>query len=207
MLSVNEVTSRYEHEYFFEFKGEKYRVHSIVKLTEEGRRYLKFARKEVILTEVFFNPHCKRTCWKYEGKDIKPNIGINNKNTDRPPDELIEEIVMPASAEYASREILGTSSPVYKTNATKHTKKDWEIPELRKAWIIFVLVFIGISIFADWYVQLILRFIASSYFWKYRMAHINAYTTYTHDEDDEMFKKKYHALYGIRSNEEDKNNE
>ena len=121
---------------------------------------------------------------------------------------MIEEVVSPASADYASREILGTASPVYQTEtSTKHSKKDWEIPELRKAWIIFILVFIGISIFADWYVQLILRFAASYYFWQYRKAHLDAYTTYTHNEDDDMIKAKYSALYGIKFHEEDSDNE
>ena len=194
-----------KHEYFFEFKGKKYRVCSVVKLTDEARCYLGAARQEVILTEVYYDHKFDGTFYKYEFKSIKYNVGIINKSTDRLPDEMIEEIVMPASAEYASREILGTASPVYQTEtATKHSKKDWEIPELRKAWIVFILVFIGVSIFADWYIQLILRFIASLYFWNYRKAYVEAYTTYTHDEDNEIFKAKYSALYGIKFDEEDK---
>lgn len=194
-----------KHEYFFEFKGEKYRVHTVVKLTDEARNYLGAWRHEVVLKEVFYDKVLDRTLYKYEFKSIAYNVGIINKSTDRLPDEMIEEIVVPASADYASREILGTSSPVYKTEAaTKHNKKDWEIPEVRKAWIIYILVFIGVSIFADWYVQLILRFLASLYFWSYRKAHIDAYTTFTHDEDDEIIKAKYYALYGIKSQKNDK---
>lgn len=206
MLACMQVTKHYKHDYFFDFKGKKYRVHTIVRLTEEGRFYLGAWRREVILTEQYTNWD-GRLCWKYEFKSISYNIGIINKSTDRPPDDLIEEIVMPASADYASREILGPSSPVYKANATKHTKKDWEIPELKRAWIIYILVFTSMSIFADWYVQLILRFLLSAYFCNYRKAILNAYTTYTHDKDSKMIKKKYETLYGVKANKEEQTNE
>ena len=205
MLACMDGSMGCKQDYFFEFKGEKYRVHSVVRLTEEARMYLGAWRREVILTEIYTDERRNLTLYRYEFKSIKYNVGIINKSTDRLPDEMIEEVITPASADYASRQILGTSSPVYQTEtATKHSKKDWEIPELRKAWIIFILVFIGISIFADWYVQFILRFLASLYFWNYRKAHVDAYTTYTHDEDNEIFKAKYSALYGIKFDEEDK---
>lgn len=203
MLACMQRTDHYEHDYFFKFKGEKYRVHSVVRLTEEGRLYLGAARREVILTEQFTNWN-KSTCWKYEFKSIKYNVGIINKCTDRTPDDLIAEIIMPASADYAAREILGPSSFTYKVNATKHTKKDWEIPELKKAWFVFILVFIGTSVFADWYIQLILRFVAGAYFYNYRKNVLDACTAYIHDEDNEIIKKKYEALYGIKPNKEDK---
>ena len=204
MLTCMDNSKNYKHDYFFEFKGEKYRVHSVVRLTDEAKSYLGAWRHEVILTEVYTDERRNITFYKYEFKSISYNVGIINKSTDRLPDEM-EEIVQPASADYASREILGTSSPVYQIEAaTKHSKKDWEIPELRKAWVVFALVFVGVSIFADWYVQLILRFIASMYFWKYRKAHIDAYTTYTHDEDNEMIKAKYAALYGLKSDNDKK---
>lgn len=205
MLACMDGSMGCRQDYFFEFKGEKYRVHSVVRLTDEARRYLGAWRHEVVLTEVYTDERRNLTLYRYEFKSIAYNVGIINKSTDRLPDEMIEEVVMPASADYASREILGTSSPVYQTEtAIKHSKKDWEIPELRKAWIIFILVFIGISIFADWYIQFILRFLVSLYFWNYRKAHIDAYTTYTHDEDNSMIKAKYSALYGFKFNEEDK---
>ena len=35
-----------DHDYFFEFKGQKYRVHSVVRLTDEARSYLGSMRKE-----------------------------------------------------------------------------------------------------------------------------------------------------------------
>ena len=207
MVLVQYISSHYDHEYFFEFKGEKHRVHSVVRLTEEGRWYLGFARREVILTEVYFNKHRGRTFWKYEGKDMAYNVGILNKSTDRPPDELIEEVVASASAEYASREMFGIDSPAYKTGGIKHTKSDWEIPEVRKGWIIFILVFIGVSLFNPWYVKLIIRIAACWYFGVYRRAYVNAYTTYTHNEDDAIIREKYYALYGIKSNKGDNTNE
>lgn len=204
MLACMDGSMGCRQDYFFEFRGEKYRVHSVVRLTEEARMYLGAWRREVVLTEIYTDERRNLTLYRYEFKSIKYNVGIINKSTDRLPDEMIEEVITPASADYASRQILGTSSPVYKTETvTKHSKKDWDIPELRKAWIIYVLVFIGISIFADLFIQLILRFLVSLYFWNYRKAHIDAYTTYTHDEDNEIFKAKYSALYGIKFDEED----
>lgn len=206
MVVVQELAYKNEHEYFFEFKGQQYRVHSVVKLTEKGRVYLGFARREVILTEVYYYPS-GRKMWKYQGKDIKYNVGIQNKSTDTLPDEIIEEVITPASAEYASREMLGRESSFYQVNGTKHTKKDWEIPELKRAWIVFIVFFVAVSIFQDLILQTILRLIAVWIFSIRRQAYIEAYTTYTHDEDSDIIKHKYHALYGFKINREDDNNE
>ena len=207
MVLIQEVSSHYDHEYFFEFNGEKHRVHSVVRLTEEGRRYLGFARNEVILQEVYFNRHIKRTFWKYEGKDIAYNVGVRCKSTDKTPDELIAEIIASASEEYVSREVFGVDSSVYKTGGIKHTKRDWDIPELRKAWVIFIFIFIGVAIFKDWYIKVIIRLVAGWYFGVYRHTYKKAYTTYTHDEDDEILEAKYYALHGIKSNKGDNANE
>ena len=205
MLACMDYSKKYKHDYFFEFKGEKYRVHSVVKLTEEARLYLGAMRNEVILTEVYYDHHFNRTFYKYEFKSIKYNIDIINKSTDRDPNEMIEEVIMPASTEYTSREIQGVDSPYYKENGTEHTKSDWEIPEVRRAWIIFILVFIVAFIFKDWYIQWIIRIVASVIFGRYRKAFMDAHTVYTHEEDNEILKQKYHALYGIEfDKEEDK---
>jgi len=197
MLSCMDCSKKYKHDYFFEFKDEKYRVHSVVKLTEEARLYLGAMRNEVILTEVYYNHIFNRTLYKYEFKSIKYNVDIINKSTDRTPDEMLEEVIVPASVEYASREIFGIDSPYYKVNAATKTKKDWEIPEVRKGWIILILILIGVSIFKDWYVQLLIRLVACWIFGLYRKSYVDAHTTYTHSEDDEILMQKYHALYGI----------
>lgn len=211
MLMIKNYTAQYKHDYLFEFKGEKYLVHSIVRLTNEARDYLGARRNEVILTEVYYDHIVKRTFYVYQCQGTSYNsIKPINQSTDRLPDEMIEEIVTPATGDYASREIFGIDSPVYKKNGTKHTKKDWEIPEVRRGWIIFILVFIAAFIFQDWYVQLIIRIVAAWVFGKYRQGYVNAYTTYTHDEDDELLKSKYKALYGIygmKFDEEETNNE
>ena len=202
MLITKLYTKDYKHEYWFTFKGEKYRVHSIVKLTEEARWYFGSNSREVILTEEFVNQKGVR-CWKYEYRTLGPNCHITNAVTNRTPDELIEEVVIPAKDEYASREIFGTLSPNY-TTGEKHTPKDWEIPEVRNGWIILILIFIGVAIFKDWYVQLIIRIAAGWIFGLYRQAYVNAYTTYEHPEDLNILKKKYEVLYGIKQKEEDK---
>ncbi len=194
MLMTNMTSSRYKHDYFFEFQGKKYRVHSVVRLTEEGRIYLGAKRREVILTEVFTD-HNSILWWKYEFRSSSYYVYKPiNKATTRSPDELIEEVVMEASENYTERQIFGTDSPLY-TTGKKIVKKDWEIPEVMTGWIIFILVVIGVAIFKDWYVKLLLRGIAGFVFGKYRQAHIDARTTYEHSEDFEMEKKKYEILY------------
>ena len=206
MLMPQLYTKKYEHEYWFDFKGKRYRVHSVVKLTDEGRSYLEMSRKEVILTEVFHSNFGGKKMWTYLGDDIRLHIGVRDKSTDVPPDELIEEVIEAASQEYASREILGANSPYFATGE-KNVPKDWDIPEVKMGWIIFILVFIGAFIFRDWYVQLIIRLIAGIWFFGYRKAQIDARTTYTHNEDDDIIKAKFKALYGLESNEDKDDNE
>lgn len=205
MLICKYWTKDYKHDYFFKFKGNEYRVHSIVRLTEEGKRYLGALSDEVILTECFINWNGKR-CWKYEFKSVEPPFSLVNYSTDKSPNKLIKEIVIPATADYASREILGANSPVYATGI-KHTKKDLEIPELRVAWLVYILVFIGAMIFKDWYVKIIIWFAAGWLLSIYRKYYIDAYTTYTHDEDSKILKKKYEIIYGIKHFKEDNTNE
>jgi len=127
VLTYKDYSKNYKHEYFFKHQGKEYRVNSIVKLTDEAKSYLGSSTKEVILKEVYYNHIIKKLCFKYEFKDIALNVGIVDKSTDRTPDELIEEVVIEASVEYASREIFGTDSPFY-TTGTKQTAKDWQIP-------------------------------------------------------------------------------
>lgn len=206
MIVVQDVSSSRQHEYWFEFNQQQYRVHSIVKLTDSARIDMGFIDNEVILVEVYYGAH-GRKFWKYKGKDVRYNIGVQEKSIDIPPDEIIEEVVMGAPAEYASREILGVDSPVYAKNGTRHTRKDWEIPELRVAWVIFILAFIFVSIFKDWYIQIMLRLFIGHIFGLRRQAYIKAYTTYTHDEDKELLQHKYSVLHGIKYNQKENNNE
>lgn len=198
-------TQDYEHKYFFKFKDKDYRVHTVVKLTDSGRRHLKANKNQVILTEYFID-WTGQDCWSYV-VGYSDSIRMSMKvSTNTPPDELIEEIVLEPSADYVSRELFGQESPVYKTG-TKHTRKDWEIPEVRRGWIVFALVCIGSFILKDWYLRVIISGVAGWVFGQYRKAYIDAYTTYTHDEDTEMLKKKYEVLYGIKFNKGDNNNE
>lgn len=205
MLMYKLLTKNYKHYYSFDFQGKAYLVHSIVRLTDEGQKYLGSSTKEVILTENFIDNNGRRN-WKYEFRSIQLPSHITNASTDRPPNKLIEEVIVPASEAYVSREIFGVDSPHFQTG-TKHTKSDWEIPEVRMGWIIFIAVFLGVAIFKDWYVQAIIRIVATLFFFTYRSQYKNAYTTYTHDEDIEILKKKYEILYGIKSTKENENYE
>ena len=201
MLMRQYFTKNYEHRYCFQFQGKTYLVHSIVELTEEGRRYLGAKKNQVILTEHFIE-HDGKKCWTYTlGYDNRTNI-LQRVSTDCPPDKLIQRVVEAATEDYASREIFGTQSPVY-TTGVKHTKKDWEIPEVRTGWIIVFVVFILSALFKDWYVKLIIRIAVGWIFGLYRQEYVNAYTTYTHEEDKELLTKKFEVLYGIKVNKED----
>ena len=203
MLCYQYGTKRYEHEYLFTFKGEKYLVYSIVRLTSEGKMYLDTTKEQVILTEHFINWNGKE-CWTYQvGWAYQTNQPLR-VSTDCHPDKIIEEVILPASANYVEREIFGTKASSY-TKGTKHKAKDLEIPELRKAWVYLILIFIGASIFKDWYIKLIIRIASVWFFGFYRQAYINTYTTYTHEEDEEILKKKYEVLYGVNFNKENNN--
>lgn len=186
-------TDKYTHKYYFEFKGKVYLVHSIVRLTEEGRKYLGAMKREAILTECFIM-HDDTPFYKYMFKSSSLSIGITNASTDRSPDELVEDVIMPASDGYSEREIFGRDAPSY-TSGKKISKKDWEIPELRIRWIIFILVVIFAGIFQPWYLKLLIRGIAGWIFGIYRKAYIETYTVYQHDEDLEIEKKKLEVLY------------
>lgn len=196
------VTKNFKHEYFFTFKDENYLVHSIVRLSKKGKKYLDTTKDQAILTEHFINYDGKE-CWTYvvgwaHGANKPLRISI-----DQHPNNVIEEVIIPASANYMQRELFGTKATSY-TEGTKHTHKDWEITEVRNAWIYLILIFIGAAIFKDWYVRLIIRGAAAWFFGIYRQAYVGAYTTYTHEEDNEITKKKYEILYGAKFDKEDK---
>lgn len=202
MLCHQYYTKDYEHEYLFTFKNKKYLVYSIVKLTKQGKMYLETTKDNVILTEHFINLDGKE-CWTY---NVGWSHAINKPlyvSTDKHPNQLIDEIVVPANIDYTERELFGTQAASY-SNGIKNTPKDWEIPEMRKAWIYLIMIFIGVSIFKDWYVKLIIRIVSTWFFITYRSTYINVYTTYTHEEDAEMLKKKFEILYGVKFNKEGK---
>jgi hypothetical protein len=202
MLRCKLWTKDYKHDYHFEFKGERYRVHSIVRLTEEGRFYLGAYKREVILTEQFTYRNGK-LCWTYEFKSVSLTEGILRKSTDVPPDELIEEIIQPATDEYFLREQFGVQAPNYK-EGTRYTTFDWNISELRSGWITYILVFFGAFIFKDWYIRAIIWIGSSWLFGIYRNAYVDAYTVYMPEEDKEMLKTKYETLYSAKENKENK---
>lgn len=205
MLICKLYTGNYKHDDFFKFKGKSYRVNSIVRLNDKGKRYLGSRGYEVVLAEQFTNWDGK-LCWKYRFKSISLTVGVIDYSTDVPPYKLIEEVVCEASAEYVSRQTLGKSSPHYKTGI-KCSKKDWEIREVVVAWVVLMLVFIGAAIFKDWYVQLIIRAAALNYFIQYRRHYIDINTTYIHEEDTEILKWKHKALFGIEFEKENDKNE
>lgn len=185
----------------FKFNDKHYLVHSVVRLTDEGKKYLGSRTKEVVLTEVFYNWN-NVLCWTYQFRGLSLTSGVIERSTDRPPDELIEEVVMPATPNYTEREVLGENASSYKAG-NKKKPKDWEIPEVLTGWVIYIIIFFAVAIFKDWYVRLIIRIVTGWFFGIYRQNYVNAYTTYEHPEDHDMLKKKYEILYGIKNESKD----
>ena len=205
MIMFQLYTKKYRHVYDFQFKGQTYLTHSIVKLTEYAQIQFRTSKSEVILLEHYFD-NDNRECWTYEigwSHNISRPLRVS---TDIPLKKIIEEITVPATQGYVEREVLGVNAPSFKTGK-KITIKDWEIPEVLAGWIVYFLVFIGAFIFKDWYVKAIIWAAAGWIFGLYRQAYVNAYTVYMHDEDIELDKKKLEVLYGVKTNKEGDNNE
>ena len=197
-------TGHYKHFDTFEFKGEKYRTYSVVKLSREAQLLLDSYDEEVILLEHFFNHHNGKYMWKYKYHSLRSPWVIIDGSTTFSPDELITEVVMPATEGFQEREILGINAPSYE-QGKKHVPKDWEIPGLMTGWAIYLLFFFAVEIFSDLIFKLFLRIVAYIIFTLYRNVLKQAYTTYTHDEDKELLKKKYEVLYGVKFDNEKEN--
>ena len=196
MLQRKLFTKNYKHEDHFVFKGQKYNLHSIVLLTEEGRLYLGAATRQVILTECFLNHHLKNPTmfWKYEFRSSNITVGITDASTSRPPDELIEEVVVPSTEGYAEREKYGIYAPSYKEGRAI-SKKDSEIPGMATGWIVWFLVSVFSFLFKDYIVVCLIQVINFVVFNAWRAMKIQMHTIYVHDEDAELLKNKYETLY------------
>jgi hypothetical protein len=201
-------TKDYKKDPTFIFNGHEYLVHSVVRLTEEGRRYLGAWNKEVVLIEQFTYYNGK-LCWKYEFKSVDLTTSdVINVSTDKTPDELIEEVIQSASYDYYVREELdkfGVSN--INTNTKKNITPAWKITEVRKATIYYIIVIFTVVIFKDWYIKLIIRIAASLFYLMYSSIYTKIYTTYIHDEDNEILKAKYKAYGYIKDNKKDDSNE
>lgn len=198
MLKFKEFTNHYEHHDCFTFQGKQYYVHSIVKLTEDGRKFLRSRTNKIILTEQFIRPD-SRLCWKYVFH--RWSNGLTNAITDKSPDELIESIVMPASMEYSSIQTHGAASPYYKTGK-KYAKKDWEIPVVLKGWIIFAVLFVACQVFKETLLKSTILGCYLYIFWPYRQMYIRQNTVYIRDEDKEILREKHAIMYRIGDCEE-----
>lgn len=193
MVIVQFYTKKYKHINTFTFQNQEYRNQSIVTLTEEGKNYLKSKKNNAILTEHFITPKGKEW-WTYEIGWSMASKKPLSVSTDKPPDELLEEVKIIATTAYAERATLGVNTQSYKKGRVIK-KKDWEIKEVRNGWIVFILLFIAVGIFKDWYIELLLRIIIGWRFGAYRQLYINAHTVYIHDEDQEILREKYKVWY------------
>ena len=200
--SYNKITSQYKQIGNFEFKGKTYLTHSIVKLNKDAQFHLNTYDDEAILTEHYID-HQGRHHWKYRIRSDRSPWVILYASTIYSPDELLTEVILKASEGYNEREILGIAAPSY-TKGEKHVPNDWEIPSLMTGWIIYALVFLASFIFKDWYITIAIQWIACYVFALYRKTLKDAYTSYTHKEDEKYLKKKYEVLYGVKFDEDKK---
>ena len=199
MLYNKLITNTYDHEYLFNFNGNDYFVHSIVRLTEYGKRYLGARKRDAILKE-HFKYSDGRLCWTYEFIGNSYNYYTTTATTDEPPEKIIEKILCNAEFNYCIREELvrqGIPAPKDK-NATVISSKDFDIQEVRHGWIVWGLFCILILFFKDWYVQVLLFVISGVIFGMYRQLYKDTYTCYVYPEDDKIKKMKYQTLYEIK---------
>lgn len=204
MLYNKLVTKKYQHEYIFDFNGEQYAVHSIVRLTEYGKQYLGARKRDAILKE-HFKYYDGRPCWTYEFIGNSYNYYVTTASTDIPPEKLIEKILCPAESKYCMREefVRRGISAQKEDGATVVSAKDCEIREVMRGWIIFVLSCIAILLFKDWYIKALLFAVAGITFSIYRQIYKNAYTCYQYPEDENIQRMKYKALHDLREINED----
>ena len=204
MLYNKLITSWYHHEYIFYFYGKPYSVHSIVRLTEYGQRYLGAKKRDAILKE-HFNYSDGRPCWTYEFIGNSWNYYTTTATTDVPPEKLIEKIICNADTMYCIREELTRQNiPIPKDyNSVTMSTKDWEIKEVRTGWIIWGLSCILILFFKDWYIKALLFAISGVIFGVYREMYKDAYTCNKYPEDEKIERLKNRTLYEAKEIEED----
>lgn len=204
MLHNKLLTNEYYHEHLFYFNGQPYYVHSIVRLTEYGRQYLGARKRDAILTE-HFKYRDGRPCWTYHFIGNSWNYYTTTATTDVPPEQLIEKILCKAGDMYCLREEFirqGIPVPKYE-NAVTITTKDWDIPEVRQGWIMWILSWFVIILFKDWYMKSLLFAISSIIFGMYRETYKNAYTCYQYPEDEKIKQLKQKVLFDIKEIEDD----
>lgn len=168
-------TKDYRHKYFFEFKGKLYPINSYVKLTQEGKKYLETTFDNVQLTQHFFIDDKGLECWTFVTDFIDWPVRPFRISTDKPLEELIEEVIQLEPQNSAS---------------IKVQLKDWEVPDVVAGWICFAIFFIMVEIFKDWSIKLILRIVVGWYFglWRQRRMLEEGKFRIEKDSDDKMKK-------------------
>ena len=196
MLYYKLITNQYLHESVFIFKEKAYFVHSFVRLTEYGQRYLGSYKREAIVKE-HFKYRDSRPCWTYEYMSNSASIHILTATTDEPPEKIIEEVIYNVTYDYyAFEELIRMNIPFPNgPGAEKQSASDFQIPEVRTGWIVFILASIALLFFKDWYVKSLLFAVFGVIFGIYRQSYKNAYTTYTYPEYTEIAKIKQKILY------------
>ena len=92
-------------------------------------------------------------CWTFVTDFIGWPVRPFRISTDKPLEELIEEVIQ-----------LEQSDPTQ----LKVDFKDWEVPDVLAGWICFIIFFIVVEVFKDWYIKLILRIVVGWYFGLWR---------------------------------------
>ena len=140
----------YRKEGWFTVHGKYYLINSYVKLTPYGKEFLETDFDSVQLTEHFHfecgsrKAECHKFVIAFRGVPPFPYT----MSTDEPLERLIEEVIIPAKYE----------PPNKKPEPVRIKNRDWEVPDVRIGWVIFLVFFFGVEIFKDWAVKLILRY-------------------------------------------------
>lgn len=165
---------------YFVFRGKKYRLYSIVRLTKEGQEFLQSNTREVVLTAQ--NDFGKYTIWHYWTRHRKGFTGYAESSV--PIDKLVECVVMEASVEHSSKYRLGPNSPYCKVGR-KYGPNDLTDPYLLKGWAVLILACFVSLIFKQFYYAWACCILL---FWTYRHEYITPRTSYIRDEDLPMLR-------------------
>ena len=116
----------------FTFNGEEYYINSVVKLSEDAKRFLGLQNEytQIVQHEI---TNLGKERWGYVA-DIWDDV-ITNAFTTVPPDQLVEEVVIPADLEQVEDKL--------------QYYKDYEVPGVITGWIIYIVIMVGSLIFVD----------------------------------------------------------
>lgn len=124
-----------DYQYFdnFIYKGKKYYINSVVKLSKDAQRFLgsESEYSQIIQREI---TNLGKERWAYVVKVDGPQVW--HTFTTVSPDQLIEEVTMPAVLTEGNKDKVKYYS-------------DFEVPGVITGWVIYITIMVGSLIFVD----------------------------------------------------------